>query len=176
MPKALEPASNARMKFIVKIFEERRQREQREHALGRTESDATEDARTTARATEGERFIHAMDATLVVGESGSQLSADLVLSNQYLYVVVHDSIRHVASLADVVDVKERTQDDHKLLSVTLSAAAPPRAQYDYADDPAPPQPATAAPAQASSLTFIIPKRSAKSAFIVQLTHQTRLAC
>lgn len=171
MPKALEPASNARMKYIVKIFEERKQRELKEHA-GAAESGAA------PAWLKDERFVHAMDATLLAGESGSQLSANLVLSSQYLYVVVHDSIRHVASLPDVVDVKERTQDDRKLLLLTLRAVP----IYDSTDPTAssttattsssPPTPAAAE--AVSTLTFVIPKRSAKSAFIAQLAHlQTR---
>lgn len=171
MPKALEPASNARMKYIIKIFEERKQRELKEHA-GAAESGAA------PAWLKDERFVHAMDATLLAGESGSQLSANLVLSSQYLYVVVHDSIRHVASLPDVVDVKERTQDDRKLLLLTLRAVP----IYDSTDPTAssttattsssPPTPAAAE--AVSTLTFVIPKRSAKSAFIAQLAHlQTR---
>jgi hypothetical protein len=122
-----------------------------------------------------ERFVHAMDATLLVGESGSQLSANLVLSSQYLYVVVHDSIRHVASLPDMVDVKERTQDDRKLLLLTLRAAPIDDSTDSTASSTTTTSPPPAAAAEAvSTFTFVIPKRSAKSAFIAQLAHlQTR---
>ncbi len=167
MPKALEPASNARMKYIVKIFEERKQRELREHA-GAAESG------TAPAWVKDERFVHAMDATLLAGESGSQLSANLVLSSQYLYVVVHDSIRHVASLPDVVDVKERTQDDRKLLLLTLRAAPSDPTDPTASSTATTTAPPPAAAEAVSTLTFVIPKRSAKSAFIAQLAHlQTR---
>jgi hypothetical protein len=115
-----------------------------------------------------------MDATLLAGESGSQLSANLVLSSQYLYVVVHDSIRHVASLPDVVDVKERTQDDRKLLLLTLRAAPIDATDATASSTTTAPPPPPAAAEAVSTLTFVIPKRSAKSAFIAQLAHlQTR---
>lgn len=102
-----------------------------------------------------------MDATLIAGEGGSQLSANLVLSDRYLYVIIHDSVRHLLPLQDIADVKEQAHNDRKLFLLTIR-----RPQEDASGEEEERAPAR----EPTVLSFVIPRRSAKSAFLVQLAH------
>lgn len=146
------------MKYVVKVFEERKQHELRKRKGMQAQQHLEE-----------ESFIYSMDAMLVNEETGSKLSTNLVLSNHYVYVIIHDFIRYAIPFHSIVGVKERTEDDGKYFTLTIRR---PLHELHLKEEPnvdCITDNATEShrPAE-DTLLFAIPKRSAKSGFLVQL--------